>query len=558
VSDAGPQRTQATVRRTRWPGWIWAVPIAAVAIVGWLGIRYVVNRGPEVKVTFESAAGLTPGDTKVKYRGIDVGTVEDVGLAKDLRHVIVTLRLRNDVRSTLREGTQFWIADATPDLADLSSLKAMITGPHIEMEPGPGKPARAFTGSTQAPIVANGANGLRISFHTDEIGAIRRGSTITYLGLRVGTVEGTKLASGGKGFTVSAFIGAPYDKLVHAGSRFWKASSIHVSTGGAGLTADVPSLEALVSGAIAFDTPDGADAGPVAEPENRFELYADKDKAHAAPLGPHVSFLVRFDGPVGDLAEGAPVELKGFRIGEVARVALDFDAATGELRTPVTIDIDAHRLHIAGIAPPGNGDWTPAVTDAVDRLVRVGYRARLDRSTPVVGGRIVTLAKADDAPATLIRGGPEPEIPTAASGDIGDIATKAGNVMAKIDNVPIADIGRDVQRTVQKIAAVTSSPEVEQSLDHVNDALAGLDRTIREAGPQVSPTIASLRRTADAAQNAVTSADAVLGGPGAEQDQNIGEALKELSDAARSIRALADYLDRHPEALVEGRSNARP
>jgi paraquat-inducible protein B len=65
--------------------------------------------------------------------------------------------------------------------------------------------------------------------------------------------------------------------------------------------------------------------------------------------------------------------------------------------------------------------------------------------------------------------------------------------------------------------------------------------------------IDELRRTADAAQATVTSANNVLGG-GTEQDKDVPSALHELTDAARSIRALANYLDRHPEALLQGKA----
>jgi paraquat-inducible protein B len=52
----------------------------------------------------------------------------------------------------------------------------------------------------------------------------------------------------------------------------------------------------------------------------------------------------------------------------------------------------------------------------------------------------------------------------------------------------------------------------------------------------------------------VASADAVLGGSGAEQDRNVPRALSALTDAAQSVKQLASYLERHPEALMQGRS----
>ena len=38
-----------------------------------------------------------------------------------------------------------------------------------------------------------------------------------------------------------------------------------------------------------------------------------------------------------------------------------------------------------------------------------------------------------------------------------------------------------------------------------------------------------------------------------DQIQQVGSTLREVSDAARSLRVLADYLERHPEALLRGK-----
>lgn len=564
MSDPRPEqapasgRTRAGVRRSRWPGWIWAVPVAAAAVVVWLAIRYWVEAGPDVQVTFSKGADIQTEDTKVRYRGIDVGKVTGVRLSHDLNRVVVTLSMNANMEPVLRQGTRFWIAGGSPTLTDLNSLKAIITGPYIAIDPGPGRPSRHFRGLDKPPAVMNGAAGLRLTLHAATLGNLQAGSDISYLGLTVGTIEKVALAPGGKGFDLAAFIDAPYDRLVHRGTRFWD-QGIQIATAGSGVTAKLPPLDALVAGGIAFTTPDPAEAGPPAATGAAFTLYPGKEQAEAAPYGRGVPFLVRFDGSVGDLSQGAEVELKGFRIGEVARVALAFDARTGTLDTPVTIVIDPARLPIAGITPPGNGDWGPAVVQAIAKLVGRGYRARLDRSTPVVGGRIVVLDRDPTAASgQLIAGGPHPEIPTESGGGIGQITSQASAVMAKIDRIPIEQIGQDVARTTARLAALAGSPAVVESLHHVDDAIANLDRTIRRAGPQVGPMVASLRQTARATDAAVASANAVLGGIGAQQNQNLPDTLHELADAARSIRALADYLDRHPEALIHGRTGGGP
>ena len=54
-----------------------------------------------------------------------------------------------------------------------------------------------------------------------------------------------------------------------------------------------------------------------------------------------------------------------------------------------------------------------------------------------------------------------------------------------------------------------------------------------------------------------TAANGVLSGDGAAQGASLPGAIRELTDAARSIRSLTDYLGRHPEAVLKGKVKER-
>ncbi len=75
--------SQALTRRNRGPGWIWAVPIAAVAIVAWLLVRLLAQGGTNITILFPDADGVKPKDTDVVYRGTKIGSVTDVSLTSD-------------------------------------------------------------------------------------------------------------------------------------------------------------------------------------------------------------------------------------------------------------------------------------------------------------------------------------------------------------------------------------------------------------------------------------------------------------------------------------------
>lgn len=431
MNELNEHRTEAAdLRRTRWPGWIWAVPIAACGVAGWLGIRALVHGGETVTIVFDNAYGMKADDTSVTLRGVSIGEVRDVSLDDDGRHVDVQVEIDRSAKRYLRKGTRFWVKGAQIDLSDPSTAKAMLGGPEIVMEPGPGAETRKFVGGERA----------------------------------------------------------------------------------------------------------------------------------YAPRGPVVKYVIRFPGAVGQLDEGAPVRLRGFRIGEVAHVGFRYDAGTGTLDSPVEVAIDSSKLGLADGVKPADGNWRPIVDDMLRRLIAAGLRARLSQDPPIIGSREVELDFVAGAPsANLTVSAGETDIPSAPSGDVDaimakadDVMTKADHVMAKIDALPIEQTGEDIRRIAARIRTLSSSPQIADSLDHLDRSIAQVDRTLQEVSPQLGPLVAQLRQTAHEADSAVAAANRTIGGDPMRQN-DLPEALRQLTEMARSVRSLADYLDRHPEALVRGK-----
>src|SRR4051812_12385723 len=100
-----PSVSPAKVKPSRWPGWIWLLPVAAVGIVLYLGIQAWNAEGPTVHVVFASAAGIKAGNTKVKFYGQEVGDVESVTLDNDLKHTHVELSLASQMSGHLGPAT---------------------------------------------------------------------------------------------------------------------------------------------------------------------------------------------------------------------------------------------------------------------------------------------------------------------------------------------------------------------------------------------------------------------------------------------------------------------
>lgn len=419
-----PRRTLAIARRSWWPGWIWAVPIAAVGIVLWLLLRSISSRGIDVTVTYNDAAGMQAGDTRVMYHGVEVGRVTSVALASDDWHVVVHLNIDRQLAPKINTGTRFVLEGVHPSLSDVASLRALIAGPTIVMVPGPGAPALQFTGTEGGP---------------------------------------------------------------------------HVT------------------------------------------------------LAVSLPYVVSFDGAVGQLKPHAPVTLRGFTVGEVTSIGLSVDPQTGRISTPVRLALDPTRFHLAGPAP-ADGNWKPLMDAALAKLVGQGLRASLTRALPLVGGEQVDLAFVPDAqPAQLAVSGPYAQIP----------ATEAGGLErlpAEIGSLPLTQIADNLRTITDQLRSLTSSPQLHDSLAHLDATLAALERISRQAGPQVAPTlrevrttVASLRAAAQQMDTTAQSARVAMGTSPAAPSGNLQHALDELAGAARAVRSLADYLDEHPEALVRGR-----
>ncbi len=553
-----PVRTETRERSGRWPGLVWAVPIAALLIVGYLGLRAFAQRGVDVTVTFAASGGAQVGDTKVVYLGVDSGRVTKIGVNPDGKRVDMVLRLTPKAKSGLTTTTLFWLVGASPSITDVSSLKAAVAGVSIGAAPGVGgTPTRRFNGLMQPPPVPPGTPGRVFRLSADRIGSLRAGSGVFYRGLLVGKVTKLELA-GLKRFVVTVFLEAPHDAMIRPDSLFWLTSPLQVELGETGITTQLAPGNASLAGGVDVETPDRAAAEPEAGSDTPFTLYADQGGAIAGGRGPQVSYALAFPGGARDLKAGAPVKLAGRQIGAVKEVGFALDGRTGEIAQPVTLTIRPDRLHLQGVDLGPDADWRPVTNAALARLVARGYRARLVQSPPVVGAYAVSLERVAAArPFAFAPGAPAPLLPSADSTDVSGLTDKAGAILDKIDRVPITQIGADVRRLTARLSRLAGSPEVTDSLRHLDSTLTQVDAMVREVKPQVAPLIAKLNAAADQVGQTAAAANGLVSGQGRAQDASLPDAVRELTDAARSLRALADYLGRHPEAVLRGKVKER-
>ena len=389
---------EAAVERKRRFSLIWLIPIVAAIAGAFLIYKTFAERGPLVTIVFEAASGIEPGKTPVKYRDVQLGVVEKVTLSEDFKQVIVNARMDKSAEDQLREGTQFWIESARITAAGVSGLGTLLSGAYIVMRPGEGKPTHNFTALDTPPVYQVDLPGKRYVLRADRLGSVSAGAPIYFRGIQVGSILGHKLDDDGNHVSIFAFVRAPYDAFVRDSTHFWNASGIDVSLTAAGVNVQTESLQSVLIGGVAFDSPFGTGASQAAADGKEFPLFASLDAIQTAQYTTKVPFRLYFDGSVSGLERGSPVTYNGLKLGEVTDLHLVTDPQRRTARIPVTIAIEPQRWTVVG-----EQEVTPEITQQrVARWIDGGLRAQLQSGNLLTGQQIIALQLIPDAPKATV------------------------------------------------------------------------------------------------------------------------------------------------------------
>jgi paraquat-inducible protein B len=550
-----PEMPRPTRRKAVWPGIVWSVPLAAVLIVGYLGLRGWANRGEIVTVTFRTAADAQPDETKVIYQGVEAGQLVKISPNKDGHRLDFTLRLRPEAKPGLNSNARFWLIGATPNLSDLSSLKAVVSGVTVGYAPGEGgTPQDHFEGLDKAPVVLPGDHGTHFVLDARTLGSIREGSDLLFHGQPIGKVTGVKFDAQ-QAFKVDVFLFAPYDALVKPGVRFWRISPLRISLAGGALNATLAPASTLLAGGIDLEITTAEPGSQTSPADASFPLYSSKAAARQGLSGPTVRYDFAFSAAAGgELEEDSAVTLLGFQIGEVDTARLAFDAS-GKPYTTVTAVLYPQQMALKGPASAADAAWRSISDAEVRKLLKLGFRARLQQTPPLIGSQGIALVQVKNAGAAdLTDEGANPRIPSApGSSDIDDISTQADQILAKVNSIPIEQIGRNLNQITGRLNQLVSAPEMTESIEHLKNTLAQIDKMLSDVEPQIGPLVSKLNEAAGQISSTTQAVNRLLEGQGSAANGSLPEALEQLSEASRSIRSLAEYLDRHPEALIRGK-----
>lgn len=520
---------------------VWILPIVVVLAGAFVVIREKIAQGTSIEIRFQNAEGLEANKTKVRYKDVDIGEVREIRVGDDRKEVIVTAAIRGNAKAYLVEDTRFWVVRPRISGAGVSGLATLVSGAYISVDVGQSAAKRDhFVGLEVPPIVTADLPGREFVLHADDLGSLDIGSSVFYRHITAGQVVGYTLDPGGTGVTIKAFINSPFDMYVTGDTRFWQASGIDMSINADGVKLRTESLASILEGGVAFGNPPGAGAARVAA-DTGFTLFSDQDRA-MRPLETEIrSFVMYFSGTLRGLSPGAPVELHGISVGEVKSVDVQYDEHAGSLAFPVMVELYPQRLR--GHPPQAGRATVPLTAESdsralINSLVAHGLRAELKTGNLLTGQKFVSLDMHRDVPKEKVSWAEQPAIfPTISSG-LDDIQDSVGVIAKKLSKVPFD------QLSARLIGAMNS---LDQTLKSADQLLHNVDSNL---APQVQATLRE-------AQAALKNARELLG-QDAPLENDLGSTLLQVSRAAKSISALVDYLERHPESLLRGKPPGAP
>jgi len=498
----------------------------ALVIAGYLGYRTLLEQGPVLTLTFSTAEGVAAGQTQVKYKAVQLGTVEAIDLSPDNQEVIVRVRMTHVGGRFLTSHARFWVVRPRLTPGDLSGLDTLVSGAYIAVDPG--EPGGAyqdrFVGLEQPPGVRSNEPGRTFVLTADNLGSLDTGSPVFYRDVQVGEVLGYSLGNGLGPVTLNVFVHAPWDDLVKPRSHFYNSSGVTADLEGGGFHIEFQSLQAIITGAVTFNLPGDADHDAPSPAGAVFPLYASKDEADTAGYQTNVKIVAYFQSSVAGLVKGAPVDILGIQVGQVTSVKLLVDPYAGTSKVRVAMDLQPERIVAKSLIKTANINPETVMRN----MVEAGVRVQLGTGSYVTGQKIIALAKVPGAKrATVTTEGDALVLPS-VDGGLDNVIANFADISAKLDKIPFEQIGNNVNRLLVTTNHTVASTNVKQTL-------AALDATLQAA----TATLSSANQ-----------------GYGSDSDfqRSLQQLLDEANDTLRSVKQLSDYLDRHPQSLVFGRS----
>ena len=517
---------------------IWIIPIVTVIVGLWIIYSHFADRGTPFTLLAKDASGIVAGKTVIKNRSVDIGIVDEVTLSKDFEKVVIKGRIYNDMEPLLKNDSIFWVVKPEIGRDGVTGLGTILSGVYIELASGNDTHSfknNPFILSDNPPLSDPSIKGIRVNLESDQSGVIPRGASVMFHGYRVGNVETSEFDVDSRKMKYQIFITKPYDALVTQNVRFWKEGGIDLSLSSSGASLNVPSLDVLMSGGISFDLPDGSKLGAPAEQHAVYKLYEDKKSIQDSQYTEYKEFLIMLSESISGLAEGAPVEYHGIRLGTVSKVPF----YTAEMlnktfilnqKVPVLIRIEPDRL-------------SELVDEKIDIATLImdeqknGLRASLKTSNMFTGALYIDLdfypelKNKYNAKLSTLYG--YNTIETTSTG-IAQIQAKVMQLLDNFNNLPLNNTMTEFNKSLASTQRLMNSLNQIMASNEMQNMPGDLQETLR-----------TLNETMKGIQ------------PGSELNKQMNESLQKVQQMMDELTPLLNTLNDKSNALIFSAPNKK-
>ncbi|WP_086984373.1 PqiB family protein [Vibrio aphrogenes] len=302
---------------------LWILPIIALCLAAWLGYKSYSEMGQRIQIHFSNAQGLIEGRTTIRYQGLEVGIVRKISLADNLKDIFVDADIYPKATKLLSENTRFWLVKPKASLSGITGLDALVSGNYIAIQPDDdvmtGKKHTVktkFTALKEEPMDIRSQNGLSLILHSKDLGSITVGSKVMFRKIPIGEVTNFNLADDSNSVTIQVSIKQQFAHIINSDSRFWNVSGINANVGFNGIDVQLESMNALLMGAIAVDSPQD---GQSVSDNHAYKLYPD---LKTAGRGIRITMTIPDES---NITPHSPIMYKGIEVGRITDVNLSKD-----------------------------------------------------------------------------------------------------------------------------------------------------------------------------------------------------------------------------------------
>lgn len=489
------QKNVATVKKTSTlSSVVWLVPLIAVIISVWLLIKHMQSTGPEIILHVNNADGIKVNNTVVKFLDVTVGRVTNISLDDNKTAVKLTAQLNSDVSQLIRKDTQFWIVKPRIGETGVSGLNTLVSGSYIAFKPGTSKEsATEFTISEFPPVDAGGEAGLRIKLIGKNDRLIGQGSPVLFGNIPIGQVEASTFNPNNQSITYQIYISKPNDSLIDENTQFWLQSGLKVSLTGGAVKVDAPPIPALISGAIAINSPTQGKANKVKN-GTEFHLYSNKGEIEKLSSSKDLNYVIFFNHSIRGLSIGSPVEFKGIQIGSVAEIPYFEHNDSHKLFSngwiPIRIRINPEKMEL-------NADHQQKTIwkQYLDNAIQKGLTASLASDNLITGSLYIDLSEnaSNDVfkPRKTYHGD---MVIASQSGGLDSIQGQIVNLLDKLNQLPLQDTVSELNNNLKQLHLLLSNQSTQDLPQNLNQTLDTLNQTLNNLAPN-SPLYQDIQET---------------------------------------------------------------